>query len=352
MRRKVWIACGLLLAVSLVLAGCGKQITAEEIVAKMQETLDNTKDAHAIVAGSVDAEGLRTAVTVEVWEKSPDKLRAQVLEASEPDLAGSLLVSDGEQAWAYNPARNLVMIGEAAEMETPLPQEMLVSLQETIQELLNATDVKLESEEELAGQEVYKLTLTPKEGGEMDMVDGTATLWVDKKQWIVLKATFEAIGVGQGSMEVQSFDLNPGLADDLFKFEVPEGAKVVDMQAQEPVPLSLDEARALAGFPLLVPEYVPEGATLIEVFRVDDSFVLRYDHSTQVSFTVMQGPEILDSLPLGETQEMTVRGQNATVISDEVGGNTFLYWTENGVMVTVAGHIPLDEALQVAESLK
>jgi hypothetical protein len=229
---------------------------------------------------------------------------------------------------------------------------MLVSLQETIQELLNATDVKLEGKEELAGQEVYKLTLSPKEGGQLDMVDGTATLWVDQKQWIVLKATFEATGVGRGSMEVLSFELNPGLADDLFTFEVPEGARVVEMQAQEPVPLSLDEARALAEFPLLVPEYVPEGATLIEVFKVNDSFVLRYDHSTQVAFTVMQGPEVLDSLPLGETQEITVRSQSAMVISDEVGGNTFLYWTENGVMVTVAGHIPLDEALQVAESLK
>jgi outer membrane lipoprotein-sorting protein len=352
MRRNVWIALGLFLVLSLVLAGCGKQITAEEIVAKMQETLENTEDAHAVVVADVDVEGLRTAVTAEVWEKSPDKLRAQVLEASEPDLVGSLLVSDGEQGWAYNPARNLVMIGEAAEMETPLPQEMLVSLQETIQELLNATDVKLEGEEVLAGQEVYKLTLTPKEGGQMDMVDGTVTLWVDKEQWIVLKATFEATGVGQGSVEVRSFELNPGLADDLFTFVIPEGARVVDVQAQEPVPLSLDEARALAEFPLLVPEYVPEGTTLIEVFKVGDSFVLRYDHSTQVSFTVMQGPEIMDSLPLGETQEITVRGQSATVISDKVGGNTFLYWTENGVMVTVAGHISLDEALQVAESLQ
>jgi outer membrane lipoprotein-sorting protein len=352
MGQKIRFVFGLLVVLGLVLTGCGKQITAEEIVAKMQETLENTEDAHAVVAGNVDVEGLRTAVTAEVWEKAPDKLRAQVLEASEPDLVGSLLVSDGEQGWAYNPARNLVMIGEAAEMETPLPQEMLVSLQETIQELLNATDVKLEGEEMLAGQEVYKLTLTPKEEGELGMLDGTVTLWVDKQQWIVLKATFEAVGVGQGSMEVRSFELNPGLPDELFTFEVPEGAKVVDVQAQEPVPMSLDEARALAEFPLLVPDYVPEGATLIEVFKVGDSFVLRYDHSPQVAFTVMQGPDILESLPLGETRELTVRGQNATVISDEVGGNTFLFWTENGVMVTVAGHIPLDQALQVAESLK
>ena len=45
-------------------------------------------------------------------------------------------------------------------------------------------------------------------------------------------------------------------------------------------------------------------------------------------------------------------GAGITVITDEAGGNTFLYWTEDGVTVTVAGHITFDEALQVAESLR
>ncbi|MFN2243267.1 MAG: DUF4367 domain-containing protein, partial [Anaerolineae bacterium] len=34
------------------------------------------------------------------------------------------------------------------------------------------------------------------------------------------------------------------------------------------------------------------------------------------------------------------------------GGNTFLYWTENDITVTIAGRISLEEALQVAESLE
>ena len=55
---------------------------------------------------------------------------------------------------------------------------------------------------------------------------------------------------------------------------------------------------------------------------------------------------------MGASQDITVRGQSATVISDEAVGNTFLYWTEDGVTVTIAGHIGLEEALQVAESLK
>lgn len=354
MKQKLWLVFSLLLVLSLSLAGCGQKITAEEIVAKMQETMENTQDAHAVVTVNVDAQGIVMSVTAEVWEKSPNKLHAEVLEASESDLVGSTMVSDGKQGWYYDPRRDVVMVGSVDEIETPLPPEMMSGLQQVIQEVLDVTDITLEGEETVAGQEAYKLVVSPKEEADQEVFpgNGTATLWVDKEQWIVLKATYEANAFGQGSMEIQSFEINPGLPDNLFTFEVPEGAKVIETETQEPVPLTLDEAKEQAGFPLLLPEYVPQGATLIEVFKMDDSIILRYDHSTEISFVIMQGTELASPPPLGESQGVTVHGQSATIITDEASGNTFLYWTEDDVTVTIAGHISSDEALQVAESLK
>lgn len=354
MKGKLLVLFSLLLALTVSVAGCGSQLTAEEIVAKIQETVASTEDAHAVVTTSFDMQGIDMSVTAEIWEKSPNMLRVQVLNATEPRLADALMVSDGQQVWLYEPARNRVEFGPVGEVETTLPQEMLSTSQEAIQKVLDASDVELVGEETVAGRNAYKLTVSPKEEGEERLFpgNGTATLWIDQEQWIVLKAYYEASAFGEGGMEVQSFELNPGLTEDLFRFEVPEGATVIDIEAQRPVPMTLDEARAGAGFPLLVPEYVPEHATLIEVFKTGDSFVLRYDHSTQVSFAIVQGPELAGPPPLGQSQDVSVRGQSATVISDEVGGNTFLYWTENGVTVTVAGHIALGEALRVAESLR
>jgi hypothetical protein len=263
-------------------------------------------------------------------------------------------VSDGEQAWMYEPHRNRVQVGGAGEVEMPLPQEILTSLQEDIQEVLDASDVELVGEETVAGREAYKLTVNPREDAQQGLLpgNGVATLWVDKEQWIILRATYQANAFGSGEMEVQSFELNSGVADDLFHFEVPEGATVIEVEHQQPQPLTLDEARTQAEFPLLVPGYVPEGVTLIEVFRVADSYVLRYDHSTIVSFAIVQGPELAGPPPLGESQVATVRGQSATVVTDPAGGHTFLYWTEDGITVTVAGHISLEDALQVADSLE
>jgi outer membrane lipoprotein-sorting protein len=362
MRQKVWIMFSLFLVLGLVLAGCGDRMTAEEIVDRMRETVDSTQDAHGVVTVKLNAQGTDMSVTAEIWEKSPNKLRAVVLDASEPGLAGTTMVSDGQQAWYYEPERNRVMVGQAGEIEMPLPQEALSGLQEVIQEVLDVSNVELAGEEEVAGRDTYKLTLSPKEDTDEEVFpgDGIATLWVDQEQWIVLKATYEADVFGQGGMEVQSFELNPGLDDALFTFEIPEGATVVDVEAQQPVPLTLDEAKAQAEFPLLVPEYVPGGATLIEVFKMGDSIILRYDHSPDVSFAIVQGSELSELAPLetqvaamtARVQDITVRGHTGTAISDEAGGNTIVYWTENYVTVTVVGHVGLDEALQVAESLQ
>ena len=354
MARKATIALSLFLVVSLGLVGCGQKMTAEEILAKVQETVDSTIDAHAVVVASANVQGMELSVTAEVWEMMPNKLRAVILETSEPEMAGGIVVSDGENGWYYQPARNVVLVGPADEIETPLPQEMLGELQDVVQKVLEISDAELAGEEVVAGIDSYVLILTPKEDAEQEAfpVSGTATVWVDKDRWIILKATFEASSLGQGTVEVTSFELNPGLSDDLFQFEVPEGANVIDVEAQRPETMTLDEARAAADFDLLVPGYVSEGATLIEVFSALDSFILRYDHSALVSFTIVQGSPLPGPLPLGASSDVTVRGQEATAVVDEAGGNTFLSWSENDVTVTVAGHISLEEALKVAESLE
>jgi outer membrane lipoprotein-sorting protein len=354
MKARLVVGLSILLVLSLGLAGCGQRVTAEEIVARMQQTVESTEDAYAVVSASVDAQGIQMSATAKVWEKSPRYFRVEVLEASQPGFEGAVAVTDGQEAWYYDPGRNVVLTGPAGEVEMPLPQEMLLELQETIQYVLDASDVSLAGEEVIAGHETYKLTLSPKEeeGTTLFPGNGTATLWVDKEEWFVLRAQYEAGSFGQGSLEVQEYALNPGLSVDLFAFQVPDGAEVVEMEAHAPIPLTLEEAKAEAGFPLLLPDYVPGNATLIEVFKSGDAIILRYDHSPDVAFTVVQGREPAAPPSFGGQQDLAVRGYDATAVTDEVGGNTFLYWTENGVTISVAGHIDLAEALQVAESLR
>jgi len=362
MHKRALLLSSLVLVMSLVLVGCGQKLTAGQIVDKMRETAESTVDAHAVVKVDMDVSGTALSATAELWEKSPNSVYAEVIDASHLELMGMTLVTDGQQAWFYDPGHNTVEVGAAGEMDLPLPQEMLSSMQGVIQQVLDASDVQLVGEEAVAGHDTYKLTFSAKEGSDLKLFpgNGIATVWVDKDRWITLKATYEASSLGHGTIEVLSYELNPGVPDTRFHLEIPEGAQVIEVHAEEPVALTLDEARAeaaAAGHSLLVPGYVPEGVTLIEVFKTGDAIILRYDHSPQTSFTVMQGytvaqgNELSHLSLLGESKVMTVRGQEATGIVDEAGGNSILFWTEDGTAMALAGRISLEEATKVAESL-
>jgi outer membrane lipoprotein-sorting protein len=354
MNKRWFIGLSVLLAISLLLGGCQKQPTAEEIVNKLKEVEASIEDAHAVLEISVQGEGMDEELVVEVWEKKPDKFRAEVLEASDSDLVGTTSVTDGHQTWMYHPSQNEVLVGEVGPDEPASPHEAIQSMEEMIQRVLDTSEVKLVGEEDVAGAATYKLEFTPREDDEETILPpgSKATLWVDQERWTVLQARFSGGVAGEGRMRVRSFEFNAGLADDRFQFEIPEGAQVTNVEDKRPKPITLDEARAQAGFTLLVPTYLPEGVTLIDVLAVEEAFILRYDHST-TSFTIVQG-FVSDRRTPSNVQrtEVTVRGQTATLITDEALDNIFLTWTESGVTTTIAGRISQDEILKVAESLQ
>jgi outer membrane lipoprotein-sorting protein len=338
------------LLLSLLVSGCQNRPSAQEIVAKLREVEASTEDAHAVLEISIQGQ-MEEEVVVEVWEKRPNKFRGEVLEASDPELVGIVSVTDGHQGWAYNPSENEVIVGEAGQDERTDPRQILQLAEDSIQQVLDASEVKLVGEENVAGVATYKLEFIPKEGEESVLPVGSkAILWVDQQRWVVLQAHFIGDIFGEAWVRVRSFELNTGLADDNFQFEVPEGAQVIDIKDMQPKHLTLDEARAQAEFTLLVPTYVPEGATLIDVFAVEGAFVLYYDHST-TSFTVSQGLSPVGETPDGQTSEVTVRGQTGTLITDDLG-NGCLTWTEDGVVISIAGRISQDEIVKVAESMQ
>jgi outer membrane lipoprotein-sorting protein/uncharacterized protein GlcG (DUF336 family) len=352
--NKRWIVVlGVLATLSLLLGACQSQPSVEEIVAKMKEVEASTDDAHGVVEFSIGGVGMDQDMVVEVWEKRPGKTRVEMLQSSSAEFEGAVLVSDGQQLWVHLPEENEVVVEEIGPDEPAGPRQLMSMMDEVIQHVVENSEVRLVGEEEVASVPTYKLEFTAKEGDETILPAGsTATLWVDQERWVVLQAHFLGQPVGEGWMRVRSFEVNTGLTDDLFVFEVPEGAEVHTAESREPVPLTLEEAQAEAEF-LLVPTSVPEGVTLVEVFRMDDAYVLHYDHQVGSSFTVVQGTWLpSDHLPLGQASEVVVRGQEATLITDHTSGNNLLTWTEDGIAILIAGQITADEIVNVAESLQ
>jgi len=341
----------------LLLLGCGpkESITADEIMGKARETWEGAADIHATWELSLDMEVIQDRLVVEVWRKAtrntqqqPDKWRAEVLEAASIEFRGMTFVSDGTQAWLYNPSRREVTAGEPEAIKLPLIQDVIESIDELIR-TADAGQVKLLGMEKMPAGETYKLEMPYPDGGQ-------ALLWISKEYWVPLKVEYTSQTLGKGTLVARSLELNAGLSDSIFLFEVPADAQHVTYNTQHAAgvksqALTLDEARTQAGFPLLVPAYLPQGVTLASVFQLGEAIAFNYDGPAP--FTIVQSlSEAIAQVPqTGTAQRIALRGTEATLIADEAQGGIFLAWSENGVNVSIAGAISVEEALRVAESL-
>lgn len=362
-----------------LLAACAQeQMTAEEIVARVEQARDAMQDVHATVALDFTTSEKDGTILVEGWLKKTDltdddghaiyQARAEVLEASEADMVGSTMVSDGETFWLYNPAENKVVTGNKADMPErsgPVPEDATAALQDIVTRGLEAFDIELVGEDVVAGNTTWQLELSPTSDTEQQLqLDGLVEIymWVDQERDLPLKMSVDASDMGQGSVEVQSITIDSGLPDDLFTFPIPEGAEVVDaadLAAQyQPQMVTLDEARELVDFTLLTPTSLPGEATLVEVQVLQNQTVILNYVGSDVTISVVQSSrDVGDGRqpPVGsEVRQVSVRGHDATLITgdgDQQG--SLLSWQESDdVRMVIAGTLSGDEAVAVAESLE
>jgi len=373
--RRTFLALVLMLGL-LSLGACAGQLpTADEIVTKMEAARANTNDVHATVAVNFTSPDQKGSVVVEGWmQKLPDaadghpkaRVRAQVLESSQADLVGTLLVSDGEQFWLYNPAKNTVVTGTAADMKNQAPTSPAGAtqvLQDVVQQGLDAVNLEVLGEEQVAGNNTWKVKVTPKPETVSNLkLDGVieGTMWVDEALAIPLKLSVDASDFGSGTVEVRQIAVNAGVSADLFTYTPPAGATIVqaaDLVAKmAPKAATLAEARSSVSFSLREPTYLPAGMALVEVRVVGtDTVIINYNGADTSMSLVQSNGDLSDNRqpPVGSnTKQVTVRGQSATLITAADGKSSFLSWEEGGIKTLIAGTISGDEAIKVAEGLK
>lgn len=376
MRRTAILVLMLLGAV--LLGACAERLpTAEEIVERMEAARAATDDAHATVAIDFTSAEQTGRLVVEGWMqrtgesdaagKPIARVRAEVREASEPDMVGAIVVSDGETFWLYSPSQNTVVTGKAEEMDDQGPASptgATAALQDLVQQGLDAVDLEVEGGEQVAGKDTWRVKVSPKaETTAQLQLDGIVegTMWVDEALALPLKLAIDASDLGQGTVEVQSIELNTGLSADLFTFTPPAGAEVVEAAAlaeqMAPRAATVEEARTSVSFQLLEPTSLPAGLELVEVRVIGtDTAILNYAGGEQ-SLSLVQSnagqPGGEREAPAGSSvEQVTVRGVQGTLIRGADGQGSLLRWEEGGIKYVIAGTISGEEALQTAEGLK
>jgi outer membrane lipoprotein-sorting protein len=349
------------------------QASPEDILVWTYESMEKITDAHAVVELRVDnLEKVETA-TVELWgrkgEDGPGAFRLEVLETSEEKAAGAVVVSDGETLWAYTPSKGKVYVGTLEEAKDILAEkdfdrgdydkgdfEHPENAEEAVQKLLEYFKVeKIRTEDEVIGDNPgHLLELEPipdQMPTEYAAVGGYINLWIDSARQIPFAIEYTGGSLGEFSATATQIDINPGVENSRFLFEMPADVEVVNLADLAPKSLSLEEASAAAEFELLTPSETPAGATLVDILEVRGSIIQRYTLPDGGSFSVAQGISNEVAEPPAESQTVEVRGVDGKLFVAEGGDKVLLTWNEGDVLFTIAGTLTPDQALMVAESL-
>ncbi|AKB23778.1 hypothetical protein MSMTP_0309 [Methanosarcina sp. MTP4] len=362
MTARKTLAVLLLLVSALFVSGCTEELSAEEIAEQMQEKESSIQD-YSYTMHITSHFGEQTLENeILTLQKKPNKVKTIAIKPEEE--AGTMVVSDGEVMWTYDPKTNTVMKMEMP--DTPVLGEM--DYAGIIGEFLNETDVSLLGMEEIDGRSAYLLETSPKGDGEgIQLVDGMK-LWVDKETWMPLRyEMYDSDGSLMIELEIRDLKVNQGIPDSEFVFEVPEGAtvKTVDLDSFElPEEMTLEEARESAGFEILVPEYLPEGYAFNHSTVSNNSWIAFEGHACETVSLTYENEEG-DIISLSETvyeteapeapimntaEDVSINGAEGKYLT--LGDMKILSWEIGDIGLGLSASLEKAELLKIAESVR
>lgn len=352
--------------IAIVLFGSGcteKNLSAEEIATQMVDKQNSIQDYSYTMYMTSYTEGKTEEIESKLMFKKPDKYKEIITESGKDT---QITVSDGEVSWSYHPDSNMVTKMKLPNDFEPQKKEDYIN---TINDFLIDNNVTLLGLENVDGRATYLLKITPKEIGKDEGIRSKIIkIWVDQETWMPLRYEFyNADGTLTDKNEIRDLKVNTGIPDSEFKFEIPDGAEIVDFGEIEPYEeLSLEEARNKASFKLLLPEYLPED------YKFNYSVITNNSkhspdpdshYETVELIYTKEGASRRDSIILIETvyenvsfapvvisgTDIKINGVEGKCISEEE--TTRLMWMLGDVNLLLGTPLEMNETLKIAESI-
>ncbi|OED07228.1 outer membrane lipoprotein-sorting protein [Methanosarcina sp. A14] len=347
------------IVVALFASGCAeKDLSAEQIASQMMDKENNTRDYSYTMHMTSYFGGETKESESKTMFKKPNMIKSIVTEPGKENQTVS--VSDGNILWSYTPDTNTVTkikISKTSELTKN-------DYTNIIDDFLNDTNVTVLGVENVDGRKTYLLETTPKENdGDYELIYKTK-IWVDQETWMPLRyETYNGDGNRTMKLEIQDLQVNTGLPDSEFKFEVPEGAKIVDLgEIKPPEKLSLEEARKEASFKILTPEYLPEGYEFNNSMVYNNSQFSPENQSfetVEITYTkdeafislaeTVSTNQSSDSTIMDRGEDIQINGIDGKYLS--MGKTKLLMWKLGEVNLSLCSSLEKDEMLKIAESI-
>ena len=352
------------------------QPSAEEIVSNMQMETDSLEDYSFTMYINSTSRRQDPEVHEIIWKK-PDLMKTTILSPDKDTEV--IMVSDGNFQWIYSSESENVFKTEISDdfdylklFEPDVYAEFLNGI------ILNGKLPPLLGTENIDGKNVYVLELTPSEKNES--FQWKSKIWVDGENWMLIRCElYDNEGNPYLEIEIRDMELNSGIAYSEFEFKIPDGAQVKILGPEdfknEPEKMTLEEAKQLIDFEILIPEYLPEGYEF-NYSMVSSSKDMPYSTFVHSGFSVFAGQHyekitlvytkgdseirIVESVSekgLSEIQNFESEGEYVQVnnmngtISPIFGGNMkALTWQSEELEVTIISSLDKAELLDIAES--
>ena len=216
----IWISIALftILAPSVALAGVPAPI--DEVVARLQQTYDKTRDFSANFIQETTIQSIKKTDIEEgtVFFKNPKNM---LWNYSKPKA--KKLVINPHKTWLYLPQDKVAYTQEA---DQTFKSSILMKFLSGLGKLKNDFAIKYVEPEALDKQGNYLLVLTPLEkNSSLNPFQVT----VDKSTSLILRVSFEDTMGNSTVLKFSNISTNTGLSEKMFQFKPPEGVSIFNM---------------------------------------------------------------------------------------------------------------------------
>ncbi len=208
------------LLLAFALYACTFSPSADEVVAHIQQSLENEQAIHLTQESSYITEGGETYVSfVERWNDGVGRSRLEIRDADGELI--TLSVQNGSKVQFYDAADNSYSDSELYLSKDGLTNDALGLFVQNIQSNFEFT---MREVKELAGRRVFHLQAVPTGSEISDENIALIELWIDTEHYTLLGSKITEVG-GYTMQEIPlQVEYNPELPNDLFTFSPPEGA--------------------------------------------------------------------------------------------------------------------------------
>jgi outer membrane lipoprotein-sorting protein len=184
--KKLIIVTGMIMLILPAVHEAGaQQLTATDIIKKADEKFNGEMSGYSVMSMTIIRPTWQRTVEFKSWSLEDDY--ALTLITAPAREQGQTFLKRGSEMWSWNPAINRLI---------KLPPSMMsqgwMGSDYTNDDILRESSVvndythSVEGEEEIDGSKCYKIKLTARDDAEI--LWGHQLWWVDKKEFIVLKA--------------------------------------------------------------------------------------------------------------------------------------------------------------------